>query len=131
MELPRFATVATEPRRMEEPSIELPPNATAHDLLRLVYRSADLPLTTRMRAAMAAIPYETPKLAVTALVQESDLATLLDRRLEKLKQMRNGNDAKLIEQPAIPKPIEAPVVEIKPTDVRSPPRSNDRRFRRF
>src|SRR5262245_56412879 len=90
----------------------------------LFYRNAGLPLTTRLRAAMAAIPYETPKLAVTAFVQEQDLATVLDRRLCKIEEMRNG--AKPIEPPPTPQQIAAPV-EVKPPK----PHINDRRYRRF
>ena len=90
-----IALIEAHQRRVDEMNgeVELPPNATALDLLQIVYRSAALPLTTRLRAAMAAIAYETPKLAVTAVVQEQDLATVLDRRLERLKAIRNGNDA--------------------------------------
>jgi len=102
--------------------VELPPHGTALDLLRLVYRSATLPLSTRMRAAMAAIPYETPRLAVVAQVTENSLAELLDRRLAKLKQMKNGNEPKPIEPPATPPPV-----EVKPPM----PRLADRRYRRF
>src|SRR5262249_8500112 len=105
--------------------VELPPHATALDLLRLVYRSASLPLTTRMRAAVAALPYEAPRLAVTALVTENSLADVLDRRLAKLKELRNGG-GKLIEPPATPQQIAAPV-EVKPPK----PHINDRRYRRF
>jgi hypothetical protein len=110
----------------EEPSPELPPNATALDLLQIVYRSAALPLPTRMRAAMAAIPYESPRLQVTAVVTENSLAELLEQRLRRIAQMQNGNGngTKLIEPP--PKQI-APAVEVKPPK----PHINDRRYRRF
>ena len=48
---------------------------TALGLLQACYRNPTLNLTTRMRAAMAAIPFETPKLAVTAQVSENDIAS--------------------------------------------------------
>jgi hypothetical protein len=74
-----------------------------------------------MRAAMAAIPFETPKLAVTAVVTEQDFATLLDRRLQKIEAMNGKPRTQVIEA----KP--QPEVEVK-----APlPRSNDRRYRRL
>jgi len=41
-----------------------------------------------MRAAIAALPFESPKLAVTAVVSEQDFATLLDQRLKRMEAMR-------------------------------------------
>src|SRR5262245_47157255 len=114
----------------KEEEVEMPTNGMAIDLLRVVYRCAGLPLATRMRAAMAALPFESPKLAVIAQVQENDLAELLDRRLRKIEEMKaNGkliDTPKLIEPPSTPQPIAAQV-EIKPPK----PHVNDRRFRRF
>jgi hypothetical protein len=94
--------------------IEIPADGISLDLLRAVYRNNQLPLTTRMRAAIAALPFEVPKLAVTAVVSEQDFATLLDRRLKRIEEMKA-------------KAIEAPQVEVKPTL----PGSADRRYRRF
>jgi hypothetical protein len=85
---------------------------SAHALLKAVYQNPEVPLPVRMRAAIAALPFETPKLAVTAQVSESDFATLLDRRIEQMK---------LIEA----KPTNGAAVEVKP------PRVTDRRFRRM
>jgi len=51
-------------------------------------------------------------LAVTALIAENDFATVLDRRLRHLEEMRNG---KLIEaKPSEPEPVEPSTVEVKP-----------------
>src|SRR5262249_56226709 len=88
--------------------------AVAFDGLEAVYRNPGLPLATRMRAMIAAIPFESPKLAVTAQVSESDFATLLDRRIARYQEMRllenkavNGNPA--VTDPAIePEPQPAP-----------------------
>jgi TATA-box binding protein (TBP) (component of TFIID and TFIIIB) len=84
--------------------IEISADGISLDLLRAVYRNNQLPLTIRMRAAIAALPFESPKLAVTAMVSEQDFATLLDQRLKRMEAMRT--DA-----------IEArpqPQVEVKP-----------------
>src|SRR6516225_1073972 len=78
--------------------IEIPPNGTSLDLLRAVYRSSSLPLTTRMRAAIAALNYELPRLAVTAQITEHDIATVLDRRIAHYQQLQRANgSSKLIE----------------------------------
>ena len=82
--------------------------------LKQVYLNNDLPLGTRMRAAIELMPFMHPKLAVTAQVTENDLATLLDRRLKRIAE------AKLIEH-------HQPAVEVKPPLPRVP----GRRFRRI
>ena len=118
--LPKFADVINEPRRMTEPTFDLGPNGTSLDLLQAVYRNDQLPLTTRMRAAMAALPMEHPRLAVTAQITEHDFAVLLDRRLENLKRLEQSG-RKMIEAAS------SPAVEVKP----QMPRVADRRFRRI
>jgi hypothetical protein len=80
-----------EPRPSE---IEIPPDGISLDLLRAVYRSPSIPLSVRIRAAGLAIPYETPRLMVTAQLNENNFAELLDRRLRRIEE------AKLIEHPA-------------------------------
>jgi hypothetical protein len=89
--------------------------ATSLEFLQAVYCNDQLPLTTRMRAAIAALPFEVPKLAVTAVVSEQDFATLLDRRLKRIEEMK----AKAIEA--------TPQVEVQP----ALPGLSDRRHRRF
>ena len=61
---------------------------SALSFLQACYRNPSLNLTTRMRAAVAALPFESPKLAVTAVVSEQDFATVLDRRLKRIAEMR-------------------------------------------
>jgi len=46
----------------------------AHALLKAVYQCPEVPLSVRMRAAMICLPFETPKLAVTAQVSEGNFA---------------------------------------------------------
>ena len=72
----------------KQQEIEIPPDGISLDLLRAVYRSNQLPLTTRMRAAIAALSFESPKLAVTAVVSEQDFATVLDRRMKRIEEMK-------------------------------------------
>ena len=84
----------------------------ALEFLQAIYCNNELPLVTRMRAAIAALPFESPKLAVTAVVSEQDFATLLDRRLKRIEEMK----ANAIEA--------TPPVEVKPA-------LPDRRYKRF
>src|SRR6516162_9539581 len=42
------------------------------DLLQAIYRCPDQPLSVRTKAAIAALPYEHPKLAVTAVVDGTE-----------------------------------------------------------
>jgi hypothetical protein len=59
--------------------IDVRSDARALDVLVAIYRSPRMPLHTRMRAAIAALPFESPKLAVTAVVTTEDLAERLER----------------------------------------------------
>jgi hypothetical protein len=117
MEMLRFANIANEPRAREAP-VELPPNATSLDLLRAIYRSPQVQLTTRIRCAMACLQYEHPRLAVVAQITEQSFAEVLERRLQKLRAMENG------------KMIEAPQPQQTGTDARLPPPIADKRYRR-
>src|SRR5262245_44125748 len=111
-----FANLFEDKKQQE---IEIPADGMSLDLLRAVYRNNQLPLTTRMRAAIAALPFESPKLAVTAVVSEQDFATVLDRRLKRIEEMK----ANAIEA--------TPVIDGEKVDVRLTPVVPDRRFRRI
>ena len=72
-----------------------------------------------MRAAIAALPHEVPKLAVTAVMADNDFATLLDRRLKRIEAMKaNAIEAK-------------PIIDGEKVDARLSPRLPDRRFQRI
>ena len=83
--------------------------------LQMIYRDPQLSTAVRMRAAGLALPFERPKLAVTAVVSEQDFAAVLDRRLTRIEEMK----ANAIEA--------TPVIDGEKVDPRLP----DRRFRRI
>jgi hypothetical protein len=104
------------------PEIELPP--TIEEKQRMLEELADLrksnPIGYAEKKKQAADRLDVsqdavPKLAVTAMVNEQDFATLLDRRLKKMEAM---------------KLVEAQPQTIDGVDVRLPPRVRDRRLRR-
>ena len=54
----------------------------AYELLRSVYSNSALPIGMRMRAAIEALPFEKPKLAVTARIDGGDaFAAALERAI--------------------------------------------------
>jgi hypothetical protein len=104
-------------------AIDIGPDGNSLDLLQAVYRSNGLPLTTRMRAAMAALKHEVPALAVQALITEQDIATVLDRRIanyERLERERKLIEHKTIEQSTINTSTNSPPVEAPPIDLPRP-----------
>jgi hypothetical protein len=72
--------------------IQIAADAGSLELLQAVYRSPYVPLGTRMRAAMAALPFEHPKLAVMAMMPASEgFADKLERavaRSAKILELR-------------------------------------------
>ena len=82
-------------------------------LLQSIYRSPAMPLSVRMRAAIEALPFEFPKLAVTAMVDGDDFADRLDKAFR-----RSG------------KVIEAEPTRAMPELTRPRTMVPDRRFRR-
>ena len=86
--LPSFADPANlEPSigfEDDDDTIIVPPGALSLEFLQAIYRSAKQPMARRMKAASIAIGYESPKLAVTAVVEGSDsLAARLGRAIER------------------------------------------------
>jgi hypothetical protein len=110
----RLIDLQVQEKKPDEVAIE--PNGMSLDLLRAVYRNPSIPLSTRIRCAVAALPHEFPRLQVTAQFQDNDLATLLDQRLKRLEK---GN-GKVIDGLR-------PQMEVKPPM----PRLADRRYRRI
>jgi hypothetical protein len=78
------------------------------DFLQAVYRNPSLPLSTRMRAAQAALVHEVPRLAVTAVVtNQDDFATRLDRAIARASETRMLPPPNIIEH-------QHPPSELKP-----------------
>jgi hypothetical protein len=77
--------------------IQVGPDANSLEFLQACYRCPLLPLTTRMRAAIAALPHEAPRLSVQAMISnQQDYAAIFDERHKRAKA--NGMYAKVIEQ---------------------------------
>jgi hypothetical protein len=53
----------------------------ALDYLQSIYRNPLEPTSLRMRAAALAIPFETPKLAVTTNISNENFAAMLDKAI--------------------------------------------------
>jgi hypothetical protein len=71
----------------------------ALEFLQAVYTNDELPLVTRMRAAMACLPFEAPKLQVTAMVSEQGFAEILERRLKRIAALEaSGANAQVVNQ---------------------------------
>jgi hypothetical protein len=123
-EMPSFADPANLEPKTDE-AIELEPNATSLTLLQAIYRSATIPLTTRMRAAIASIQFEHPKLAVTATVQAGDFADQLEQAIERSRKVLPMIEVKPMDNVSSDNPSETkrPSNGVKPM-------IPDRRFRR-
>src|SRR5262249_18858158 len=106
-------------KEQESKQLDLGPTAISLDLLRAVYRDPTQQLSTRMRAAMACLPFETPKLLATAIVNEGSFAELLECRLKRMEQTTKLVDAKPTQENG------------GNADARLPPSIPDRRYRRF
>ena len=74
---------ALSPFANDEPElIELGPDEASLSFLQRIYRSPKQPMSRRMRAAIEALPFESPKLSATAVFPAGeDFATRLERAI--------------------------------------------------
>ena len=84
-----------------------PFSGSALEFLQATYRNHNVPFHSRMRAAIAAIPFESPKLAVTTVVTDESLAVKLDRAWMRTKRAMEVIEAKP-EKPRPDPPKEKP-----------------------
>ena len=109
----------------QDDPLEIPADGISLDLLRAVYRNPSLALPIRMRAAIAALPHEVPKLAVTYQASEHDWAAPLDRRIAHFQEMEQ-----IEARPTNGEKVDTPIDE--KVDATLAPRVGfDRRFRRI
>jgi len=81
-----LATVEAALAELEEELIA-PEGETSLLLLQAIYKDKKQPLTVRMRSAIAALPFEVPKLSVSAhtTIDERSFAAQLERCIERSK----------------------------------------------
>jgi len=98
-----------------EGQIQLSTNATSLEFLQAIYRDNRQPLQRRMRAAIAALPFERPKFAVVATTTAEDMADRLRLAIEATGKVINGRatlvetrPAQVAHTPIEPPPVEAP-----------------------
>lgn len=86
-----------------EEMIELAPGEISLDFLRRVYRSTQQPMNLRMRAAIEALPFETPKLtAVANVTVDGSFAVQLERAIERSRQPSMLNAPTIEHEPLVP-----------------------------
>ena len=81
----------TGPPIIEEwgPEAESITAGSSLEFLQAIYRSQDQPISRRMRAAIAALPFESPKLAVTAnFGPDSGFAARLEAAIKRTGEFR-------------------------------------------
>jgi hypothetical protein len=86
-----------EAQRSQRDAAIIGPSALT--FLQAVYRDPDVPLSVRIKCAVEALPYETPKLSATAILSDEDFAQRLERAI-----LRSGVKTIDAEAVALPQP---------------------------
>jgi hypothetical protein len=114
--------VVDEPKRSVEEPEALPDDVLALPLLQMAYRGKVMLSPQQMRAAIEALPFETPKLTAvaTAELNGNSFAELLDRAIDRSE--RSKRPPPMIDL----KPV--PTEQQLPAEVLKKPMSKLRRF---
>jgi len=106
-------TIYDKLNRIEAQVASGPEPETSLAYLQSVYRDAGVPLPVRMRAAIAAAPFEHPRLSISANVEGKDIGDRLERAIKRSLQVRAGTviegEAREVPQgPPVRLPVPAP-----------------------
>jgi hypothetical protein len=115
---PNFAKLNEPVIELDEPMIDIGPNGTSLDLLQAIYRSTSMPRNTRMRAAVAALPFEYPKFVAVAQFNENSFAARLEQRIQRMRLI----EARPIEEGSQPQETEGTQPEIIEGPKPAPPK---------
>jgi hypothetical protein len=86
--------------KQREQLLSEPPPHNALDYLQSIYRNPIQPIPLRMRAAIEALPFESPKLSATAVLHDGDFGDRLQKAI-----LRSGvNVPRVIDAQALPEP---------------------------
>lgn len=84
-----------------EPAVSAHSKATPLDFLQAVYRNEGIPLSVRMKAAIEALPFVHPKLAVTAMLNGDDFAAALEQAAARSRAVMQQPQTRVIEASAV------------------------------
>jgi hypothetical protein len=93
---------------------------TSLAFLQAVYCHDGLPLHTRMKAAIAALPFEHPRLAVTAVVSDEGMAGRLARAIERSAKVIDFRPIELRPPETMAAPVAATAQEVSAAAQRRP-----------
>jgi hypothetical protein len=102
-----------------EEEIDLPPGANSLEFLQAIYRDPRQPMLRRIKCAISALPFECPKLSVTAQVEANgDFFERLERAIARSSMALAAKPAQEAPEPPLQSDVRLPVAQV------------DRRYRR-